>query len=103
MDHPGARHRLDHRADRLGGGVSEIRRAKRLQRVDVWGDGELVEALPVIALNKADVEALSAESNPACNMWAGLLWLARERWTSVSVPPGEALLHGSPKRLFRPE
>ncbi|MGC1814372.1 MAG: hypothetical protein WA696_09570, partial [Solirubrobacterales bacterium] len=53
--------------------VSEIRRAKLLQRVDVWGDGELVEVLPVIA-QKADVEALSAEIQSGVQHVGGPPW-----------------------------
>ena len=59
MDDPGAGHRLDHRADGLAVGLVDPA-GEALQRVDVWGDGELVEVLSVIA-QQADVEALTAE------------------------------------------
>lgn len=59
VDDPRPGHRLDHRADRLAVDLVDPA-GERPQRVDVGGDGELIEMLSVIA-EQADVEALAAE------------------------------------------
>ena len=72
MDDPGAGHRLDHRADGLAVDLLDPA-GEALQRVDVWGDGELVEVLSVIA-QQADVEALSAEIQSGVQHVGGPPW-----------------------------
>ena len=54
VDDPGAGHRLDHRADRLGVDLFDPS-GERLQRVDVRRDGELVQVLSLIG-EQADIE-----------------------------------------------
>jgi hypothetical protein len=72
VDDRGAGHRLDHRADGLAVGLRDPA-GEAFQRVDVWGDGELVEVFSVVA-QKADVEALSAEIQSGVQHVGGPPW-----------------------------
>jgi hypothetical protein len=59
MDEPGAGHRLDDGADRLGVNLLDPP-CQRAQRVDVRRDGELVEVLSSIG-EQTDVELSATE------------------------------------------
>jgi hypothetical protein len=62
MDETGTGHRLDHGADRLCVYLVDSSR-KRSQRVEVRGDGELIEVLSLI-VQKTDLDLASTEIQP---------------------------------------